>query len=120
MLEEPALIIGAWEGDPCDPRRAVYSADRRQPLGHVSGPAPTPGWLASLRARTLRVLESEDASLLMSVCRSWGLGRTWQVFDAEERRVGVVGRTILRDGQGHRRALIERADGQGSGRFLGT
>jgi hypothetical protein len=58
-----------------------------------AGWAPQGWW----RGRTIRVFEIPDASLLMTIHRPWGPMRMWQVFDAEERRIGSFYRQVLFD-----------------------
>jgi hypothetical protein len=47
----------------------------------------------------------------MTLIRPWGLSRLWDIWDAEERRVGCVYPPILLDGDGGRRGYINVEDG---------
>jgi len=53
------------------------------------------------------VFETDDASHLMSVTRSWGMLRIWEVDDAEDRHVGTVYAKSLVSSDGERLAWIE-------------
>jgi hypothetical protein len=121
MLEIGSLLICPWEqadadsGGWCRPVADGASAAR---LGCVRwlGP-PERSWFDWLRGQRLEVLETEDAALLMTLVRSWGLSRAWDVYDAEERRVGAIALPILLDSEGGRRAYVDRSD-RHSGRIL--
>ncbi len=66
-----------------------------------------------LGRRRIHVFESEDESLLMTLCKPWGLSTMWEVLDAEERLVGRLCRDTVYDGYG---AILARMtqDGDGS------
>jgi hypothetical protein len=117
MLEASSLLIHPWQrtGEgPGDERpggwsRTVQDGATSAALGAVrwQGP-PRRGWLDWLRGQRLEVLETEDAALLMTLVRPWGLSRQWDVYDAEERRVGTVHPPALLDSDGGRRGYLDR------------
>jgi hypothetical protein len=94
MLEHSTLLLHEWtrsttpEG-PTWVRPIADGAGRRlgfvrhQKLAAVS-------WLFWLRKVRLDVFETEDASHLMTLTRSWTLFPIWELHDAEERHVGSV------------------------------
>jgi hypothetical protein len=59
-----------------------------------------------LGRKKVEVFESEDESLLMTLYRPWGLGRKWDVVDAEGRRVAQLCRDVVFDGLGERLATM--------------
>jgi hypothetical protein len=46
----------------------------------------------------------------MTLIRPWGLSRLWDVWDAEDRRVGTIYPPILLDGDGGRRGYLDAGD----------
>jgi hypothetical protein len=114
MLEQPQLLLGPWTPQGKGRRRAIQAPDTGQFLGCVR--APLPSWLSWLGRQFQEVLETEDDSLLMTLWRPWGLARTWEVLDAEERRVGILFRNVLLDSYGRRLALAHHQNDR-HGRF---
>jgi hypothetical protein len=112
MLEIASLLIHPWQytGAVGWSRRVVEAATGA-PVGRVRwlGP-PERSWFDWLRGQRLEVDETEDAALLMTLVRSWGLSRLWDVYDAEERRIGTIASPVLLDSDGGRRAYLDRAD----------
>src|SRR5579871_4846352 len=91
MLEQPELLVGAWEplaNDGLGPgrERRICVPATGSYLGCVRE-LVRPSWESWLKGRTFQVFETEDASLLMSIRPPRGLRRTWDVHDAEEHRV---------------------------------
>jgi len=122
MLEEPELLICPWAADAGPSTVAARKRLIRLPgsnrfLG-LARSASAHAWWSWLTRKTLQVFETEDASLLMTVYRPRGLRRTWEVYDAEERRVGFIYRDGLWESSGVRLAKIERNPAGGSGRFM--
>jgi hypothetical protein len=95
MLEQSSLLVHAWTHD-TEPDgglawiRLVTDATGR-PLGFVRlAGNPHGSWFSWFRKVRLDVFETDDASHLMSVSRSWGMLRMWEVDDAEDRHVGTI------------------------------
>ncbi len=116
MLEAASLLISPWQPDGGRSpgwSRPIADARTGASLGKACLAAPAGGaWLDWLRGRRVEVLETDDAALLMTLARPWGLSRRWEVYDAEERRVGTIYPAFLLDGEGEHRAVI---DGRGRG-----
>jgi hypothetical protein len=99
MLEHPALLIHDWqpaaraEEAPAWIRAITNAA--RQPLGFVrlAGETGT-SWFSWLRKVQLDVFETDDASHLLTVTRSWGMLRAWEVHDADDRHIGIIGKAL--------------------------
>jgi hypothetical protein len=100
--------------------RPVADAATRRRLGFVTrqsgGGGPLLGWLAG---GALLVYETEDASLLCSVHRTWSFARRWEVCEADGRRVALVYRALLVDALGYPLAEVEPPAGAHAGRFVG-
>ncbi len=121
MLEQPRLLIYPWA---VAGKNLLGASDwtrkrvpRAEPIRRIADPSTGDllgfarwrkkigcGWLVWLAGQDLEILETEDASLLMTLRRPWGLWRTWEVLDAEERRVGALWRGVLWDAYGQRLA----------------
>ncbi len=87
-------------------RSVTDGADR--PLGFVRlDGAPRGSWLNWFRKVRLDVFETDDASHLMSVTRSWGMLHIWEVDDAEDRHIGTVYTKSIVSAEGERLAWIE-------------
>jgi hypothetical protein len=111
MLETASLLIHPWQHTEDGWSRLVVDAATSTALGRVRWLGPTErSWFDWLRGQRLEVLETEDAALLMTLVRSWGLSRSWDVYDAEERRIGAIASPVLLDCEGGRRAYLDRAD----------
>lgn len=123
MLEQSALWVSAPVPRPptaSGPTRLVLDAATRQPLGHACWPRPrVPALLHALVARSCRVYEAPDDSLLFVCRRSWyGFAALW-VDDADGNRVARLGRHGIASPYGLPIAEVRRdADGR-SGRFGG-
>lgn len=121
MLEIASLLIHAWQYTDADGwNRTVVDGTTAALLGRVRwlGP-PERSWFDWLRGQHMEVLETEDAALLMTLVRSWGLTRFWDIYDAEERRIGTIAPPVLLDSEGGRRAYLDRAD-RDHGRMLNS
>jgi hypothetical protein len=113
MLEQTPLLVHGWtqqaelDGGMAWIRPVTDAAGR--PLGFVRLDGdPRGSWLSWFRKVRLDVFETDDASHLMSVTRSWGMLRIWEVDDAEERHVGTVYANSIVSSEGERLAWIER------------
>jgi hypothetical protein len=118
MLEQPSLLLRPWihSFEIAWPKthvqgsgwvRAIVNPTTERDLGFAAwGSGGMPGWLAWLGRKRIQVFEGEDASLLLALYRTWGLVRLWDVFDAEERRVGHVERDAVYDNFGARLATM--------------
>jgi len=125
MLEQPALLLGPWcpADDPAQPparKRVISVPATGDLLGFATSTEAGFSWWSWLRRQAIRVFETEDASLLMTLSRSWGLSRAWAVRDADERSVGFVYRSVLMDMDGRRLAVARGADGNERGAFVGA
>lgn len=100
MLEHSILVLHAWAHSPqADGARAwtrtVCDAAGRS-LGFVRfAGAPSSSWFSWFRTLRLEVYDTDDASHLMSLTRSWGVLRAWRVFDADELDVGTIYTTAI-------------------------
>jgi hypothetical protein len=121
MVERSELLVGPWRWlqpgelpgwEQPGWGRPITEPATGAPLGFVRAARLRPWrWLTAQR---LDVLETEDASLLMSLRHPWvGFGR-WHVIDAENRRLGVVQLPHVLDGDRGRlgRVELDRATGQ--------
>jgi len=122
MLEEPELLICPWAAEAGPPavaarKRLIRLSGSGRFLG-LARSASAHAWWSWLTRKTLQVFETEDASLLMTVYRPRGLRRTWEVYDAEERRVGFIYRDGLWETSGARLATTEQNPAGGGGRFI--
>jgi hypothetical protein len=112
MLEAPTLLIHPWQRDTAAPRgwnRPIADGTTSSRIGRVNwlGPAPK-SWFNWFRGERLEVLETDDAALLMTLVRSWRMSRLWDVYDAEDQRVGSIAGPVLLDSEGGRRGYFER------------
>lgn len=122
MLEQSPLLLRpcvtfpavAPPGTPLTPVRAVY-ASSGELLG-VAGWRMSEwwSWLSWLAPPVLAVHENDDAPLLFTVHRRWGLGSYWEVRDADSHLVGLVNGPLLQDRLGRHLALCERQQTDGS------
>jgi hypothetical protein len=113
MLEASCLFIHPWIGgdDPPGWARLVLDGTTSAALGRVRWAGPRrQAWFAWLRGHRIEVLETEDAALLMTLARPWGLSRLWHLADAEERQVGTICPPVLLDSEGGRRGFIDTED----------
>jgi hypothetical protein len=121
MLEAPTLLIHPWQPDNSGPHawtRRITDGSASVGLGRVHWLGPgARSWFAWLRGQRMEVLETDDAALLMTLVRPWGLSRLWDVYDAEERRVGAIAAPVLLDSEGGRRGYLDRPE-RDCGRIL--
>lgn len=106
MLEHSSLVVQAWtrtilvEGVEAWIRAITDST--AHPLGFVRWQKPAePSWFFWRRKARLDVFETQDASHLMTLTRSWTMLRLWDVHDAEERHIGTIypKRLVANEGQ---------------------
>src|SRR5579864_3784775 len=114
MLECAELLMGSWTQEGGIRQRAINGPETHR-LGRVR--AVLPSWLSWLGRQVQEVLETDDDCLLMTLRRPWGLARTWEIFDAEERRVGILFRNLLLDGEGRHVAHARHNKDHRSGSF---
>ena len=94
MLEHSTLLLHEWTRSPTPDgqtwvRPIADSAGRR--LGFVRHQKlAAMSWLFWLRKIRLDVFETDDASHVMTLTRSWTLFPIWELHDAEDRHVGSV------------------------------
>ena len=108
MLEKQRLSILPWSSSaglpPADVEGFRWVRRIQDPAaGSILGFA---GWtsraplLSWWQGKSIRVFETPDASLLVTLHRPIGPLRRWRVFDAEDRRIGGFHGAVLFDGAG--------------------
>ena len=134
MLEQQGLLLRPWRlaapadkshqaaaalTEPGTRNRDVLDLASGRELGFVRA-RQSPVWRGFrwLARRILEAYETEDASLVCSVTRSWGLAWGWEVCDAEERRVAVVYRRLIVHSTGRALAVTEWPAESSPGHFL--
>jgi hypothetical protein len=112
MLEHPGLLLGPWQptpagaASPASLTRLVIDPVSRARLGIVRRRA-RPRWLGR---EALEVYETDDESLLCTVRAPWWLSWSWEVYDADDRRVATIRGTLLRDAMGRSLAALQPAE----------
>ena len=130
MVEHPALLLRPWgasagaagsaqggggaaEGAAAR-RRDVVDPVAGQLLGFVRRPLRPFAWLMR---QADEIYETLDSSLLATLWRPWFVIRSWEIYDAENKRRGItLGHSVL-DGAGHRLARLD-ASARDAGRFV--
>lgn len=117
MVEHPALLLRCWRrsGASGALRREVADPESGRLLGFVHRPNRPFAWLTR---QADEIHESEDDSLLATLWRPWFVIRSWEIYDAENKRRGIVYGPSVLDGAGHRLARLEPAPDRRSGRFV--
>lgn len=127
MLEKNRLSILPWSSSaglpPADAEgfpwvRRIQDSSTGGILGFagwVKHGAPLFNWW---RGKSIRVFETPDASLLLTLHRPFGPLRRWQAFDAEERRIGSFHGLVLFDGAGDALARLKGNPQFQSGKFV--
>jgi hypothetical protein len=126
MLENGALLLRPCSAAPgarpegeaaaLEPARAVLDALTGAPLGFAGWrPRRVRLWPRWLSRPVLAVHESDDAPLLFTAHRLWGLSAQWEVRDADGHVIGVLCGLLVKDRFGHSLALYDRP-GEGVGR----
>jgi hypothetical protein len=125
MLEHATLLLLPWAaapgGTPGGARqtRAVLDADTGRTLGFACRrPANLPRGLGWLARPGLDVYETEDASLLLRLAGPRWFAGGWEVFDAEEHRVGSLRGSSVRDRLGRPLARVVASPGRDALRFV--
>lgn len=126
VLESRALLIGPWSrvgGNkdwvhavaPGSWIRPIRDAATLAPLGFAAWRNAGRGlWASWFGKRQITLFETDDASLLLTLRR--GFWRLWDVYDAEERRIGTIYRNAVLGRGGEQVALVRqpRSDKPGS------
>jgi len=129
MLEHSDLLLLPWQDCPADPlppapggreggrfrRRDIVEPDSQRRVGFVCSCRSRFSWLTR---PAWEIYEMPDASLLITLKRPWLLWRFWEVFEADQRRVGMIYRRHVLNWNGQRLALIQQAPGENHGRFV--
>ncbi|MBI3408534.1 MAG: hypothetical protein HY040_09290 [Planctomycetes bacterium] len=102
VTAEPMVKIeaGAWV-------RAILDPETDRPLGFAHLKSPLPAFVSWLGGQSIRVYETDDASLLATVRQPLGLGRRWRVWDADEHPVGSFYGMVLQNQFNQRLAELE-------------
>ncbi len=119
MLEAGQYLIGDWRsvGDDAFCRDILHAATHER-LGRVHSPtAPERGWTRWLRSYRLELRETDDDSLLIVLKRPWRILRLWDIYDADDQRMGSVYPPSILDEDGVRRAFVDRGL-SGRGRII--
>jgi hypothetical protein len=125
MLEHSHLLLRSWQNCPADPtgrnqpgrfrRRDIVEPESAQLVGLVRCGRTRFSWLTR---PVWEIYELPDASLLITLKRPWLLWRFWEVFEADQRRVGMIYRHHLLDGGAQRLGVIRQGPGDNHGRFV--
>jgi hypothetical protein len=116
MLEHPSLLILPWAvatGPRPTPsvsrRRSILDPDTGRLLGFAGRrPVRLPWGLRWLARTALEIHETEDESLLFTLCGPWLTLRAWEVFDSEDHLVGSLRGNLVRDRQGRTLAVVQQ------------
>ena len=102
MLEHNGLLLTTAQGEgPATWGRNIAEPGSKHFLGKATHTGYS-GLLGWLRGETIKVYETEDLSLLMSVARPWRFSHVWRVRDADDRKVGLIHGDALWNSQGER------------------
>lgn len=90
MLEHPRLLLQPWITDSPSGRRRrnIQLVAGHEQVGFAEEPGSSRHWFWLPRP-ILEVYETDDASLLMRVRRSWGWSPCYEVLDADDIRRGL-------------------------------
>jgi hypothetical protein len=102
MLERGVLLV---RPPPASAVRAIVDADSGAPLGFARREAPR-SWCRPFARAILAVHEHEDAPLLFTVRRAWGLLPRREVRDADGHPVGSLLGRAVHDRHGRRLAAL--------------
>ena len=122
MLEQPLLLVHAWtqatlpNGEPAWIRAVADGGGKRLGFVRFVGD-PKGSWISWLRKVRLDVYETDDASHLFSLTRSWGVLHIWEVVDADDRHVGTAYSKTIVSSDGDRLGYLDR-ESAGQGRIL--
>jgi hypothetical protein len=95
MLEHSSLLVHGWTrttlADAAEAWIRPITDGAARPLGFVRyQKLPALSWFFWLPKVRLDVFETQDASHLMSLTRSWTMLHIWDLHDADQRLVGSV------------------------------
>jgi hypothetical protein len=95
MLEHSSLLVHGWThttlAEAAEAWVRPITDGAARPLGFVRyQKLPAQSWFFWLPKVRLDVFETEDASHLMSLTRSWTMLHIWDLHDADQRLVGSV------------------------------
>ena len=113
MLEQSTWLLEPWNFVAKANDGAAHIASIRDtagnPLGFVrlDGDART-SWFSWLGRVRLDVFETDDASHLMTLRRTWGVLGSWDIEDAEQRHVGTIYSKTLATSTSERLGYIDR------------
>ncbi len=135
MLERLGLLIGpaSWVSETPllpgeQPRRlpmrrslarSVCDLHTGEELGVVRSRSSRWSLFGWLRRRHWFVLETEDEALLCSLHSTWGVFRSWDILDAEDRLVCTYSGDYLFDSKGNVGVALEKVGVPGGWTFLG-
>jgi hypothetical protein len=121
MLESASLVLLPWALEQGTAGPGAWSrhvlADG-VPGGLIRCTERRRGWLGWFPSYRLEVLETEDEALLLTLVRSRSLFRLWDLYDAEENRIGSIYPPVLLDSEGQRRGYLQVENGH-QGQLLG-
>jgi hypothetical protein len=119
MLEHATLLFHDWTHATLSDGERAWIRPIRDVSGHSVGfvrfVGDTQGsWFSWFHRARLDVYETDDAAHLLSLTRSWGMLRLWEVDDAEDRHVGSVYTKTIVSSEGDRLGYLDReTDEQG-------
>jgi hypothetical protein len=122
MLEHSSLLVHAWtqatlaDGEPAWIRVITDAGAHRLGFVRFVGD-PRRSWFSWLRTLRLDVYETDDASHLMSLARSWSMLRIWEIDDADNRHVGSVYTKSIVSSEGDQLGYVDRESSE-HGRLL--
>jgi hypothetical protein len=122
MLEHSSLLVHGWTrttlADAAEAWIRPITDSAARPLGFVRyQKLPALSWFFWLRKVRLDVFETEDASHLMSLTRSWTMLHIWDLHDADERYIGSVYPKTLVASAGESLGFLDLQSGE-QGRIL--
>jgi hypothetical protein len=119
MLEQAALLVHPWTLRTVAENGVVWERAIADAAGRSLGCVrfegnPQRSWFSWLRRVRMDVLETDDASHLMTLTRAWGVLSNWEIVDAEDRPVGnVYAKTIVSSDNVARGHVEREASGAG-------
>lgn len=115
MLELGGLLLrrcgaaptAASVDGPLLPALTVHDARTGALVGSASWRRSGSRWLRWLRRPILEVRENEDAPLVFTAHRCWGVAPHWEVRDADGNTVGLLYGSVVKDRFGRNLALAD-------------
>ena len=122
MLEHSQLLLQGWTKKPLPEGGLAWVRTIADASDHLLGfvrldGVPAASWFSWFRKVRLDVFETEDASHLLTITRSWGVLQIWEVDDAEGRHVGTIHTKNIVSSEGGRLAYFDPQPGD-QGRIL--